>query len=312
MKPYTCTIIIPAYNNSAVLPFTLSALSEQHIDSNWNVDVCVSDDGSTDASVSVVRAWARKNPYTVRISAGDHAGSAAARNRGIRESTADIIFLLGADIILRPGALMSHLAFHTKSPEESAAALGVIRWDPRLLPSPLMEWMMHGGSQNNYDALLGQMTADPAEFFYAGCISLKRSVLARNLFSEQFQEYGWEDLELGQRLKQNGLHLSVLHNALALHRHFYSATGITARQRALGRGLRTYQQLYPSEALLPSSGFIKKVRRSFLIHSGLMWLLEQWVILVNNLNWPMPRIFLAYISLELWRGALKRVTFSPE
>ena len=42
----------------------------------------------------------------------DHLGAAAARNSGLKESSADILLFLGADIPLRPNALIELLVFH--------------------------------------------------------------------------------------------------------------------------------------------------------------------------------------------------------
>ena len=307
----SCSIIIPTYNSATVLPYTLRALMDQKLNKSSDIEILICDDGSTDDTVTLAEQWAKKGPYRLRVLSGQHGGSAVARNRGIAHATQDILLFLGADIILLPGALEAHLHFHQQHVEPEQAALGFLQWDPRLKPSPLMQWMIHGGSQNDYDALLGTDTADARHFFYGAFISVKRSFLGTDLFSEDFHEYGWEDLELGRRLYTRGLKLSILLKAHALHRHFYTTHAISRRQQSVGRGLVEYQAKYPHERLLPPQTPWKKLVRYVVIHTGGVWLLRQLVTVMNTAGFSIPRLFLAYQSLELWTGILKRVKVFP-
>ena len=87
-----------------------------------------------------------KNPgLTHQVITGSHTGAAGARNRALAHAHGDIVLFLGADISLRPQALAEHLRFHEAHPAVHAGALGFVLWDPRLRPTPLMEWMTHGG-----------------------------------------------------------------------------------------------------------------------------------------------------------------------
>lgn len=205
--------------------------------------VLVCDDGSSDDSVTKVQNLfaSRRTKIQTLIFPGEHRGAAAARNRGIEASRADVIFFLGADIILRPGALAAHLSFHEQHSED-AAALGFVVWDPRVVSTPLMEWMMHGGQQNNFDEILGADTADAEHFFYGSHISLKRVALGDIRFSEEYTRYGHEDKDIGYRFKNHNLALHVLHNAVGLHAHHYTAQTFFARQYAVGSGQRILNQ----------------------------------------------------------------------
>ena len=174
----TCDIVIPTYNSADVLPYTLRALFNQPIPQNWAVCLIISDDGSSDTTLATLKQHLAPSSWLPTITVtGPHTGVAGARNRGLAVARADIILLLGADIIITVGTLAAHLNFHAAHPHKLEGALGMIKWDPRLPPTPFMEWMVHGGPQNNFDALLGQTTADPAHFFYGSHISFKKSDL---------------------------------------------------------------------------------------------------------------------------------------
>src|SRR5688572_24189811 len=161
----SCDVIIPTYNNAAVLPTTLAALFEQSTDPAWRIRLILSDDGSQDNTVAVAQAWRERAPWPLTILTNDHRGAAHARNRALDVSQSHIILFLGADIVLRPKALFAHTDFHDHFTAEHDAALGHVAWDPRLSPTPFMEWMVHGGPQNDFDVLLGQTEADARHFF---------------------------------------------------------------------------------------------------------------------------------------------------
>jgi glycosyltransferase involved in cell wall biosynthesis len=297
----SCDIIIPTYNNAVVLPDTLNALFGQRVPASWSLCVIVSDDGSTDRTRTVVKN--RRQPTgwrPTRVLAGAHGGPAAARNRALAHTGAHLIIFLGADIILRPGALAAHLKFHSEHHDSRDAALGMIKWDPRLNPSPLMEWMIHGGGQNDFDSLLGQAEADPRHFFYGSHISLKRAALDGDRFSTTYRTYGWEDVDLGRRLASR-LTLYPLHEALGLHRHYYTPLDMYRRQFLVGQNLIVYQQHHPEASLLPQRSKFHRVK---------IWLVEifgagtllRWVVARTAETVSTPRFFSAVAALMLWRG----------
>ena len=296
-----CDIIIPAYNSATVLPGTLAAIAEQQLPLEHAVNIIIADDGSTDDTVSAARQLKSQIQYPITILSSDHAGPAAARNRALDHVTGDLILLLGADIRLLAGALATHLLWHEQHTDSLQAALGWVKWDPALAPTQLMEWLVHGGPQNNYDALLGKATADPQHFFNGAHLSLKSQVLATERFSSSFDSYGWEDLELGRRLGQHGLQLHVLEQAQALHHHFYSAAAVTVRQQAAGRSLRQYQRLHPRVSLLPKRASWHRGAHALIAGSGVLAMLR----LLSRWCAPRvvaPRLFSLVATLDLWTG----------
>lgn len=294
----TCDVIIPVYNSAASLPLALEALSTQAIPPDWHIQLLICDDGSSDNTYEKLHI----TNYTLPITylPGKHAGVAAARNRGIAASTADLLLFLGADILLRPRALMAHLLFHERCPDAKAAALGFVRWDPRLAPTPLMEWMTHGGLQNNFDDLLGRATADTEEFFYGSHLSLKRSVLATTTFSEDYRTYGFEDRDLGRRLVSSNVTLHVLHQAVGLHRHLYSADAFFKRQIAVGAS----QQIFCRRFHLPDPRSTQTWRhwlQQALYRVGPGQILRGVVRYVAS-RYATPRLFAHAVNYEYRRG----------
>ena len=298
----TCDVIIPTFNNPQTLPLTLGALFSQQLPTGWRVKVIISDDGSTDNTATIAHKLCQKNTWDYHIIEGAHTGAAGARNRALSYSKSDIIFFLGADIILKQKTLHTHLRFHSQHPNSSEAALGIVLWDPRIIPTPLMEWMIHGGSQNNYDEVLGSTLVDPKHFFYGSHISLKRQVLEKNRFQEEFQHYGWEDIDLGRRLaQQNGLKLHVLHQAVGHHHHSYSAQQIFSRQRAMGRGFRTFQKHHPQVATPRASHILHKLKYSIIQKTGLLFMVNLIIIALETKR-STPYLYKIAINSHYWCG----------
>jgi glycosyltransferase involved in cell wall biosynthesis len=93
------SVVIPCYNHARYLPEAIESAVDQTYEP---VQVVVVDDGSSDETASVAAAFP-----AVRYVHQSNAGLAAARNRGIRESTGSFLLFLDADDRLCPGALES-------------------------------------------------------------------------------------------------------------------------------------------------------------------------------------------------------------
>ena len=84
------SVIVPVYNGAATLGGCLRALAQQTLPRAW-YEVIVVDDGSADESAAIA---AREGVCVLRQ---EHAGAAAARNRGACAARADILLFTDAD-----------------------------------------------------------------------------------------------------------------------------------------------------------------------------------------------------------------------
>lgn len=295
-----CEVIMPAYNQQATLPRVIAALAVQELAAGDAVRLILVDDGSTDDTHAVAARACQSARLPCLVIPRPHQGVAAARNHALSHVTAEVVLLLGADIILRPAAVAQHLVLHKQKPSPRVAGLGMVRWDPRLPPTPLMEWMTHGGPQNDFDALLGSSTAPPEHYWYASHLSCKPELLRQQPFNEEFVGYGWEDLDVGRRLTESCT-LDVLHDAVGLHHHAYTAADIFRRQWQAGRGLPQYQLLHPTSRLLPARSFAGRSKQQVLVRTGLHAALRH--ILQYTGRWlATPRLFSLAAATEFWRG----------
>lgn len=99
--------VITVYNKQAYLPLVLYALSQQ--EGAFEKEYIFVDDGSTDASVSILREWEDELPGDVKIIEQSNAGPAKATNVGLHAARGEYIKLVDGDDCLLPWATQSLL-----------------------------------------------------------------------------------------------------------------------------------------------------------------------------------------------------------
>lgn len=161
-------------------------------------EVVVVDNGSTDATAQVVERQRREKPFEIAYVYEERPNRGAARNRAIAVATGFLAVFCDDDVSLPPGFLAAHEAAHTTSNlVVSGPILNVPSYRER--PKP---------SFSNYSrAFLCTCNASVP-------LAALRAVRG---FDEQFHLYGWEDTELGVRLRERGLRARFSWDAYLWH-----------------------------------------------------------------------------------------------
>lgn len=107
------SVIIPAYNAEATLGRQLEALSRQRMDVEW--EVIISENGSTDRTAAVARAWIGRLPLRI-IDASSRRGPSAARNAGAIAARAPLLAFCDADDAVTDDWLAHLLPVLAKNP----------------------------------------------------------------------------------------------------------------------------------------------------------------------------------------------------
>lgn len=224
------SVVIPTYNRLPILRQCLYALERQQWRSDGSVagyEVVVVDDGSTDGTI----AWIESHHDTlahVRLFRQSHLGPAAARNLGVSQAVGETIVFIDSDLVVTD----HFLQHHADALQRGQRQLGHDRL------------FTYGAviDTNNFDNPTSEpykLTDFSAAYFATGNVAIARSWLeAVGLFDTQFQLYGWEDLELGVRLKKLGLVLIKCPEAAGYHWHppFKLADLPQAIEREIQRG----------------------------------------------------------------------------
>lgn len=202
------SIVIPTYNRKPILEKCLRAMEQQNSSEPIEgYEIVVVDDGSTDGTVDWLRT-SDEFPH-VKLFTQEHKGPSAARNLGVEEAQGDTIIFIDSDLVVTPVFLQSHAEALTQGYADSG--------NDKLFT--------YGAVVNT--ANFEHPTSEPykitdfsAAFFATGNVAIARHwLLEAGLFDTGFQLYGWEDLELGVRLKNLGLKLIKCPEAVGYHWH---------------------------------------------------------------------------------------------
>lgn len=200
------SVVIPTYNRQPILEKCLLALEQQ--DYAGSYEVVVVDDGSTDGTVDWLRDRASVFPH-VQLLCQDHQGPSAARNLGVERAIGDTIIFIDSDLVVLSGFLQAHATALTQAQRE-------------LNSDRLFTYgrVINTCNFENPTAEPYKVTDYSAAFFATGNVAIARHwLLEAGLFDTGFQLYGWEDLELGVRLKNLGLKLFKAPAAVGYHWH---------------------------------------------------------------------------------------------
>jgi len=204
------SVVIPTYNRLPILSKGLKALERQQFTNAavTGYEVVVVDDGSTDETLAWLESRGAEFPH-VRSLCQRHQGPAAARNLGVESAKGDTIVFIDSDLVVTENFLQAH-------------ADALLRGREKLGSDRLFAYGRVVNTCNFEDPTSEpyKITDFSAAYFATGNVAIARKWLDEaGLFDPRFQLYGWEDLELGVRLKQMGLKLIKCPAAVGYHWH---------------------------------------------------------------------------------------------
>ena len=203
------SVVIPTYNRRPILEKCLLALERQQACREIDrYEVVLVDDGSTDGTPDWLRGAAERFPH-VRLIEQSHGGPAEGRNRGVDHAHGDVIVFIDSDLVVTDSFLSCHASSLVRSWEARGDRL----------------CFTYGAVVNT--ANFEQPTAERHKlrdlswaYFATGNVAIAKEVLQRaGLFDTGFRLYGWEDLELGERLRRTGVQLIKCPAAVGYHWH---------------------------------------------------------------------------------------------
>ena len=194
------TIQLCTYNRSALLERVLDACLEQSV-ADDAYEIVVVNDGSTDNTRAVIERARRSATCAFVAIDRPNGGLAKARNAGIAAANGERIIFIDDDVLALPNFVEEHLRAAALHPGRivRGGAINVESFDD--LPPP--EWSLRDYSAN---------------FFWTTNVSVPLETL-RGVggFNETFAEYGWEDIDVGLRLRAAGVRATFNPRALVYH-----------------------------------------------------------------------------------------------
>ncbi|HEY9085632.1 MAG TPA: glycosyltransferase [Candidatus Tyrphobacter sp.] len=190
------SIVIATKDRAAYLERAIATLDQQIGAPSF--EIVVVDNGSTDATRDVVERAAREGRVPVRYAHEALPNRGKARNRGVEAAEGYLVLFCDDDVAVPPGFVAAHEAAHTMGDlVVNGPILNVPSYEERPRPS----------------------LANFSRAFLCTCnVSLPRAeFLKAGGFDEDFHLYGWEDTELGVRLRERGLRRAFAWDAYLWH-----------------------------------------------------------------------------------------------
>jgi GT2 family glycosyltransferase len=205
------SVVIPTYNRRDSLLRTLNALSAQTL-SPSHFEVLVVSDGSPDDTREHVHP--EKYPFRLRFMEQQNSGPSVARNNGARAACGEVIVYVDDDIEPIPSFLQHHFDAHQH--DDQLVLIGPQSMPPNEWFPVHIAWE-HRMLEKQYDRFKsGEWQAGPNNL-YSGNFSVRRRwLLECGGFDPTFKRQ--EDVELGFRLEQLGLHFRFEPRADGYHR----------------------------------------------------------------------------------------------
>ncbi|MGB3236993.1 MAG: glycosyltransferase family 2 protein [Geitlerinemataceae cyanobacterium] len=203
------SVVIPTYNRRKIIEKCLAALEQQRFSKKTSIvgyEVILVDDGSTDNTLGWLETQSDRFPH-LQIYRQNHQGPAAARNLGVEMAKGETIVFIDSDLVVTETFLQAH-------------ADGLERG--RKLSRRIFTYgaVINTCNFENPTHEPYKITDFSAAYFATGNVAISRHWLEKaGLFDTQFSLYGWEDLELGVRLKKLKLKLIKCPEAVGYHWH---------------------------------------------------------------------------------------------
>ncbi len=178
------SVVIATKDRASYLERALASLEHQIAAPSF--EVVVADNGSSDDTKGVAQRQGDRGLYPVRYVYEPEPNRGKARNRGIAAADGYLVLFADDDVQFPPGFLAAHEGAHTTS--------------NLVVNGPII-------NVPSYDVRPKPTFANYSRAFFCTCnVSIpKQAIDAVGGFDEVFRLYGWEDTELGVRLRDAGI-----------------------------------------------------------------------------------------------------------
>ncbi len=245
------SVIIPTHNRANILEKCLKSLEVQS--TAKEIEVIVINDVPNDKEYERLANSSWQIPISFETISPCHQG--VARNAGVQKAQSSTCLFIGDDIFLKSDVCAVHQNIHSNH-STPVAVLGEIDWDPNMTITPVMKWLMESGWQFGYPQISeyahGKIPKNiQHQFTYTSHISVPTDIALRTPFNPDSIMYGWEDIEWGMRLSENGVQVFFEPDAMAHHHHMITMKDSLKRMEVIGESAVIMEQSTPDFDRVP-------------------------------------------------------------
>jgi glycosyltransferase involved in cell wall biosynthesis len=289
------SIVIGTYNQALVLERVLNEYTRQTLSQDL-FEVIVVDSGSTDGTAELFQRF--KSQFKFKAIVQENQGKSGARNRGVAEAQGTYIIITDADMIPDINFVKTHYMAQIQS--VTPTCFEGVTMNMTSLHWPIAHDVLYPYIQKKY--------ADGAKlgwyYFLTGNLSIPKALFNEmNGFDMEFQGYGWEDLELGYRLRLKKVPLLYLKEAINYHYHVVSERDEIKRNIKKGESAQIFLKKHPElkwflglnplsvfvfKRIDPNGAWLKRME-GWLDMGGVrqrfsMWFLKEYYYLVGMIQ----------------------------
>ena len=204
------SIVIPTNGRRELVAALLDSIDADAKNADLNIEVILVDDSSdSDADQMMQIATAHKATVVHGI---NQVGEK--RNAGVAKASHDLILFLDSDVKIRPGTLRAHVNRLAHESDDVAGCLGKVIF----VGKPTYAWQVIESMQlplpfSEYPEQADYVTWGPT----ANLCVRRKQFLQVGGFDTTLPQYGGEDVDLGFRLKNQGLRIATAPDAVAEH-----------------------------------------------------------------------------------------------
>ena len=204
-------VVVATYDRPRQLVRCIRALADQ---TTKDFGVLVVDDHSPTPQESVVDDGLKAELPVRFLRMESNGGPARARNRGVSESTADLIAFIDDDVVADPLLIERHLAVYEAGPA-NGVQMGPLAAPRDWHPTPWTLWEARTIA-TEYDKMVRGLYQPTWRQFFTGNAFLRREdFLAVGGFDETFTRA--EDIEFAYRLAKQGATFQFVPDAVGWH-----------------------------------------------------------------------------------------------
>jgi chondroitin synthase len=260
------SIAIPFHEGYDLLARTIASLTQQTYSKDRFEVIIAADANHADAKLVAKKYKGELNIKLITLSNNNGFGPSSSRNSGIDVAKGDVIVSLDSDMICPRSFLESHMRWFHKSAK--IATIGLRKFvDARTIQPEDVVDNFHlisslpairsisntvvGSRSDKRIVELAQLRSHPfpSNCFHGGNVAYWRDdALDIGLWDEGFNgNYGYEDIEFGQRLFQNGTKLVFENGATAYHQENNFVSTYQRQQGLSINRIKLYER-YPALA----------------------------------------------------------------
>ena len=211
------SFIIPAYNCAKFVEEAVLSIQDGNFEEGD--ELVITDDGSTDATASILRELQARYPSIKLLKHDANKGISAARNTAIVAAKNALIFNLDADNALVPGSVSKLKAYLLRT-DADVAAFGEIHFFKNNVSRVTHHWVYKSGVISLADCLTGRRTP----LGNGNYLFTKESWVRAGGYPEFARTY--EAVGFGWRQVATGAKIVVMPKSFYFHRYGYASNWV--------------------------------------------------------------------------------------